>query len=60
MATTVSQPGYYNLQALTSLGALGAGMRLYTYVQGTTTHKVAYTEATGTTAQTYTSDGAGG
>jgi hypothetical protein len=29
-------------------------------VQGTTTHKVAYTEATGTTAQTYTSDGAGG
>jgi hypothetical protein len=60
MATTVSQPGYYNLQALTSLGALGAGYRLYTYVQGTTTHKVAYTEATGTTAQTYTSDGAGG
>lgn len=60
MATSVSQPGFYNLQAFTSLGALGAGMRLYTYAQGTTTKKVAYTEATGTTAHTYTSDGAGG
>ena len=60
MATTVSQPGYYNLQALTTLGALGVGMRLYTYSAGTTTHKNAYTEATGTTVQTYTSDGIGG
>jgi hypothetical protein len=60
MATTVSQPGYYNLQALTSLGALGAGMRLYTYTAGTTTKKNAYTEQTGTTVHTYTSDGAGG
>lgn len=60
MATTVSQPGYYNLQALTSLGALGAGMRLYTYTAGTTTKKNAYTEQTGTTVQTYTSDGGGG
>ena len=57
---TVSQPSYYNLQALTDLGALGVGMRLYTYATGTTTHKNAYTEATGTTVQTYTSDGVGG
>jgi len=60
MATSVSQPTYYNLQAFTSAGALGAGMRLYTYTAGTTTKKTAYTESTGTTAHTYTSDGAGG
>lgn len=57
---TVSQSGYYNFQALTSLGALGAGMRLYTYSAGTTTHKAAYTDAAGSVAQTYASDGAGG
>jgi len=57
---TVSQTGYYNLQALTSLGTLGVGMRLYTYETGTTTHKDAYTDAAGSVAQTYTSDGAGG
>jgi hypothetical protein len=58
--TTVSQPAYFNLQALDSLGALGVGMRLYTYTQGTTTHKTAYTDAAGTVPFTYTSDGAGG
>jgi hypothetical protein len=58
--TTVSQPAYFNLQALDSLGALGVGMRLYTYAQGTTTHKTAYTDAAGTVPFTYTSDGAGG
>jgi len=60
MATSVSQPGMFTLQAFTSLGALMASGRLYTYAQGTTTKKVAYTEATGTTAHTYTSDGVGG
>jgi hypothetical protein len=58
--TTVSQPGYFNLQSFDSLGALGVGMRLYTYAAGTTTHKTAYTDAAGAVAQTYTSDGAGG
>jgi hypothetical protein len=57
---TVSQAGYFNLQAFTDLGALGVGMRLYTYAQGTTTQKVAYTDAAGSVAQTYTSDGIGG
>jgi parallel beta-helix repeat protein len=60
MATSVSQPGYFNLQEFTSAGALMAGGRVYTYTAGTTTKKVAYTEQTGTTAHTYTSDGAGG
>lgn len=57
---TVSQAGLFNLQNFTSLGALAAGYRVYTYTQGTTTHKDAYTEATGSTVHTYTSDGAGG
>jgi hypothetical protein len=58
--TTVSQPGYFNLQSFDSLGALGVGMRLYTYAAGTTTHKTSYTDAAGAVAQTYTSDGGGG
>jgi len=57
---TVSQSGYYNLQALTSLGALGVGMRLYFYATGTTTKKDIYTDAAGATPHTLTSDGAGG
>lgn len=57
---TVSQSGVYNLQSLTSLGALGAGMRLYFYTQGTTTKKDVYTDAAGSTLHTLTSDGAGG
>jgi hypothetical protein len=57
---TASQPGFFNLQALDNLGALGVGMRLYTYAQGTTTQKTAYTGPTGAVAHTYTSDGAGG
>ena len=60
MATTVSQPGYFNLQGFTDLGALAVGGRIYTYTQGTTTKKNAYTEATGTTVHTYASDGVGG
>jgi hypothetical protein len=57
---TVSQAGFFTLQALTDLGALAVGGRIYTYTQGTTTKKNAYTEATGTTVHTYTSDGVGG
>lgn len=58
MAASLS--GVYNLQVLTSTGAPAASYRLYTYTQGTTTHKVAYTNAAGTVAHTYTSDGVGG
>ena len=47
-----SQPGYFNFQTLTSAGDLAEAFRLYTYVAGTTTHKIAYTEPTATTAHT--------
>lgn len=57
---TVSQSGVYNLQAFTSLGTLGVGYRLYTYVSGTTTHKTAYTDSAGAVAHTYTADSGGG
>lgn len=55
-----SQPGLFNFQAFTNLGDLGDGMRLYTYIPATTTHKVAYTDAAGAIPHTYTSDGSGG
>lgn len=57
---TASLPGYFNVQAFTDAGALAASYRLYTLAAGTSTHKAAYTEATGTTPHTYTSDGSGG
>jgi hypothetical protein len=57
---TASLPGYFNFQAFTSAGALAASHRLYTLEPGTSTQKTAYTEPTGTTPHTYTSDGAGG
>lgn len=57
---TASQAGFFNLQSLTDLGALAVGGKLYTYTYGTTTHKIAYTDAAGSVAHTYTSDGAGG
>ncbi len=55
-----SLSGVFNVQQFTDLGALAANYRLYTYAPGTTTQKVAYTDAGGTIAQTYTSDGLGG
>lgn len=55
-----SQAGYFNLQIMASDGTPAEFYRLYTYVPATTTHKIAYTEATATTAHTYTSDGTGG
>ena len=55
-----SQPGWFNFFALTNLSDLADGYRLYTYVAGTTTHKVAFTDAAASVAHTYTSDGSGG
>jgi hypothetical protein len=55
-----SLSGQVNYQPLTSLGALAAGYRLYTYLPGTTTHTNVYTDAAGSVAHTYTSDGSGG
>ena len=55
-----NQAGYFNVQEFTSAGDYLVGGRLYTYEYGTTTHKIAYTDAAGSTSQTYTSDGAGG
>jgi len=57
---TVSLSGEFNFQGFTSAGVLAASYRLYTYDAGTTSHKVTYTESTGTTAHTYSSDGGGG
>jgi hypothetical protein len=57
---TASLSGVYNLQVLTSTGAPAASYRLYTYTQGTTTHKACYTDAAASVAHTYTSDGVGG
>lgn len=58
MAASLS--GVWNAQNFTDSGELAALYRLYTYAPATTTHKIAYTEVTGTTAHTYTSDGGGG
>lgn len=55
-----SQPGYFSLQEFSDAGLLLASGRLYTYAQGTTTFKAAYTDADGSVPQTYTSDGIGG
>lgn len=55
-----SLSGVYNAQNFTNIGALMVGGRLYTYSAGTTTHKVAYTDAAAAVPHTYTSDGIGG
>ncbi len=55
-----SLSGEFNLQEFSDAGALLVSGRLYTYVQGTTTQKTAYTDFAGTIAHTYTSDGLGG
>lgn len=57
---SASQPGWFNFSALTDLGDLGDGMRLYTYAPNTTTHKVVWTDAAASVSHTYTDDGAGG
>ncbi len=58
MAASLS--GVFSLQEFTDLGAPLVGGRVYTYAQGTTTHKTAYTDKAGTVPHTYTSDGIGG
>jgi hypothetical protein len=55
-----SQPGYFNLQSFEDAGGVAENWRLYTYAPGTTTHKIAYTNAAASVAHTYTSDGMGG
>ncbi len=55
-----SLSGEFNLQEFSDAGALLVGGRLYTYVQGTTTQKNAYTDIAGAVPHTYTSDGLGG
>lgn len=55
-----SLSGVFNLQEFSDLGELAAGYRLYTYAPGTTTLKIAYTDAAGTIPHTYTNDGLGG
>lgn len=58
MAASLS--GVWNLQEFTDAGVLMASGRLYTYAPATTTQKAAYTDAAGSVAHTYTSDGVGG
>lgn len=55
-----SQPALFNIQEFTDGGITLVGGRLYTYAQGTTTFKAAYTDPDGTVPQTYTPDGLGG
>jgi hypothetical protein len=57
---TVGQAGFFNIQLDKNTGGLASQYRLYTYAPDTTTKKTVYTEPTGTTAHTYTSDGIGG
>lgn len=55
-----SLPGWFNQQFFKDNGDVAANWRVYTYATGTTTHKTAYTDASGATPQTYTNDGLGG
>lgn len=57
---STSQAGVFNLQEFADAGTPLVLGRLYTYAYGTTTLKVAYTDADGLVPHTYTSDGAGG
>src|SRR3954463_16559648 len=57
---SASLSGVFSPQEFTDAGVLGIGLRLYTYVTGTTTFKAAYTDLAGTISHTYTSDGIGG
>ena len=57
---TASLSGVFNAQQFTDAGLPAASHRLYTYAPGTTTQKVAYTDAAASIPHTYTSDGIGG
>lgn len=53
---SVSQAGTFNVQEFTDAGIPLALGRLYTYANGTTTQKIAYTDAAGLVPHTYTLD----
>lgn len=55
-----SQLGFFNLLILDANGSPAVSGRVYTYTQGTTTKKTAYTDAAASVAHTYTSDLIGG
>lgn len=55
-----SQPAYFHLQEFADVGVPLVGGRLYTYAQGTTAFKAAFTDPAGVVPQTYTADGLGG
>lgn len=55
-----SVAGWYAPQAFTDGGDPLVSGRLYTYTQGTTTHKAAYTDKAGLVPHTYVADGGGG
>lgn len=55
-----SQSAVFNVQEFTDSGDPLVGGRVYTLIQGTTTHKNAYTDAAGLIPHQYTSDLAGG
>lgn len=57
---SASLPGLFNFQAFADAGLPLVGGRLYTYAPGTTTQKVAYTDAAASIPHTYVSDGLGG
>lgn len=57
---SASQPAYFNLQEFSDGGVPLVGGRLYTYTQGTTALKTAYTDPAGAIPQTYSADGLGG
>lgn len=57
---TASLSGVFNVQQFTDAGLPAANYRLYTYAPGTTTQKVAYTDAAASVPHTYVSDGLGG
>ena len=57
---SASELGFFNLLILDANGSPAVGGRVYTYTQGTTIQKDAYTDAAAAVVHTYTSDGVGG
>jgi hypothetical protein len=58
MAASLS--GVFSVQQFTDIGGPLVGGRLYTYVPGTTTMKIVYTDPAGLIPHTYTADSMGG
>lgn len=57
---SASLSGVFSLQEFTDVGGPLVSGQLYTYISGTTTLKIAFTDAAGAVPQTYTNDGLGG